>query len=56
MHFIGTRDEAFNKAMYNYLNNIMQKSTLISASNERERVRFFNRLRAEIHRSKAKLI
>ena len=56
MHFIGTRDEAFNKAMYNYLNNIMQKSTLISASNERERVRFFNRLRAEIHRAKAKLI
>jgi hypothetical protein len=56
MHLIGTRDEAFNKAMFNYMNNIIQKSTLISASNERERVRFFNRLRAEIHRAKAKLI
>ena len=56
MHLIGTRDETFNNAMFNYLNNIMQKSTLISASNERERVRFFNRLRAEIHRAKAKLI
>lgn len=56
MHFIGTRDVVFNKAMHKYLNNIMHKSTLISASNERERVRFFNRLRAEIHRAKAKLI
>ena len=56
MHLIGTRDETFNNAMFNYMNNIMHKSTLISASNERERVRFFNRLRAEIHRAKARLI
>jgi hypothetical protein len=55
MHFIGTRDEAFNTAMYNNINNIMQTSTLISASDERDRIKFFNRLRHEIHRRKALL-
>lgn len=55
MHFIGTRDKVFNEAMYNHMNNIMQKSTLISASNERERVKFFNKLREEIHLRKAGL-
>lgn len=55
MHFIGTRDKTFNQAMYNNLNNIMQKSTLISVSNERERVKFFNQLREEIHRRKSNL-
>ena len=52
MHFIATRDEVFNDAMYKNLNNLIQRSTLISNSNERERVRFFNCLRDEIHRSK----
>jgi len=55
MHFIATRDEAFNNAMYNHLKNLMQKSTLISTSGERSRVLFFNRLREEIHRRKALL-
>jgi len=55
MHFIATRDKAFNEAMYNNLNNIMQKSTLISASNERERIKLFNGLRDEIHRRKVNL-
>jgi hypothetical protein len=56
MHFIATRDEAFNNAMYSHLNNLMQKSTLISTSGERSRVLFFNRLREEIYRRKALLI
>lgn len=55
MHLIATRDEAFNKAMYNNINNLMQKATLISTSDERERIQFFNRLRDEIHRRKARL-
>ena len=55
MHFIGTRDETFNTAMFNNLSNLMQKSTLISTSDERDRIRFFNRLRDEIHRRKALL-
>jgi hypothetical protein len=55
MHFVGTRDEAFNKALFNNFNNLMQKSTLISTSGERDRVKFFNRLREEIHRRKSAL-
>ncbi|MBP6287705.1 MAG: hypothetical protein KA409_12360 [Ferruginibacter sp.] len=55
MHFIGTRDEAFNRSMFNNITNIMQKATLISSSNERERIRFFNRLREEINNRKARL-
>lgn len=55
MHFIGTRDQAFNTAMFNNLNNIMQKSTLISSRDERERIQFFNRLREEMHHRKARL-
>ncbi len=56
MHFIGTRDVAFNTAMYNNMNNLMQKSTLISSSDERERIQFFNHLRDEIHQRKARLM
>ncbi len=56
MHFVGTRDEAFNKALFKNFNNLMQKSTLISTSGERDRVKFFNHLRDEIHRRKSALL
>ena len=56
MHFIATRDESFNKAIFKNITNLMQKSTLISTSSERERVRFFNRLRDVIHHRKAALL
>ncbi len=56
MHFIGTRDKTFNTAMFNNLTNLMQKSTLISSSDERERIQFFNRLRNEINHRKALLL
>lgn len=56
MHFIATRDETFNTAIFNNLNNLMQKSTLISTSNERERIKYFNRLRDEIYRRRTKLL
>ena len=55
MHFIGTRDESFNNAIFRNFNKLMQKSTLISTSDERDRIKFFNRLRDEIHRRKALL-
>jgi hypothetical protein len=56
MHFIGTKDESFNKAIFKNFNKLMQKSTLISTSDERDRIRFFNRLRNEIQRRKALLL
>ena len=55
MHFIGTRDKTFTNAIFTNLNNLMQKSTLISASDERDRKKFFNRLRDVIHHRKTRL-
>ena len=55
MHFVGTRDKTFTTAIFTNLNNLMQKSTLISSSDERDRKKFFNRLREEIHRRKVRL-
>ena len=55
MHFVATKDETFTTAIFTNLNNLMQKSTLISTSDERERIKFFNRLRDEIHHRKALL-
>lgn len=48
INFITTTDEAFNVYMKKTLDNIAQKSTLISEVNEKERLMFFNRLRAKI--------
>lgn len=55
MHFIGTRDESFNNAIFSHFNKLMRRSTLISTSDQRDRIRFFNRLRNEIQRRKAML-
>jgi transcriptional regulator with XRE-family HTH domain len=49
LYFVGTRDEQFNEDMLNSLTNLMQKSTQLSKIGEKERVRFFNRLREKIH-------
>lgn len=48
LYFIATKDEAFNRSMNNNLQNLIKKSTLISVVGEKERVRFFNRLRSKI--------
>lgn len=47
-NFIGTRDERFNNYMYDNLSNLMRKSTQISEVGERERIKFFNRIRERI--------
>lgn len=49
LYFIYTRDETFNNRMFDNLQNLVQKSTLISQVGEKERIRFFNRLRDGIH-------
>ncbi len=49
LYFVSTTDEAFNKSMFNSLDNLIKKSTQISSIGEKERVRFFNRLRDKIH-------
>jgi hypothetical protein len=49
INFITTQNPAFNDYMRKTFDNIAQKSTLISAVNEKDRVMFFNRLRAKIN-------
>lgn len=48
INFITTQNPAFNEYMRKMFDNIAQKSTLISGVNEKDRVMFFNRLRAKI--------
>jgi hypothetical protein len=44
MNILTTAEEKFCSQMESYLNNVMNKSVLISASGERERNKFFNRI------------
>lgn len=55
LYFVATRDEAFNGSMFNSLNNLIKKSTQLSSIGEKERVRFFNRLRDKIHHMQSSL-
>ena len=48
LYFIATRDERFNNAMFSNMQNLMKKSTMISAIGEKDRSGFFNRLRNKI--------
>ena len=45
INFIYTKDEAFNSYMYNNLQNLIRKSTSLSVSSERERTKFFKRVK-----------
>ena len=49
LYFVGTRDEQFNNEMVKNMNNLIKKSTQLSSIGEKERLRFFNRLRDKIH-------
>ena len=55
LYFVGTRDERFNVAMFDNLENLKKKSTLISGVGEKERVAFFNRLRDRINQHRVLL-
>jgi hypothetical protein len=49
LYFVATKDERFNDAMFDNLQNLVKKSTMISTIGEKERVKFFNQLRDLIH-------
>jgi hypothetical protein len=55
LYFVATEDERFTTAIYDNIQNLIKKSTMISTVGEKERVSFFNRLRNEIHHRKALL-
>jgi hypothetical protein len=48
LYFVYTRDERFNNRMYENIQNLINKSTMISKVGEKERTGFFNHLREEI--------
>lgn len=49
LYFVATQDERFNTAMEKNLENLMKRSTMISVVGDKERTRFFNRLRDMIN-------
>lgn len=55
LYFVGTSDAEFNEAMFSNLENLKKKSTLISGVGEKERARFFKRLRNKIHHLQSSL-
>ncbi|MGZ8550860.1 MAG: helix-turn-helix domain-containing protein [Chitinophagaceae bacterium] len=52
INFMLTRDMAFNENMYNHLQNLIRRSTLISGVSEKERAKFFRIIRERIARRK----
>jgi hypothetical protein len=56
LYFVSTRDPKFNDLMFDNLQNLMQKSTMISKVGEKERATFFNRLRAEIDSRRSEIL
>jgi hypothetical protein len=55
INFMMTRDKTFNENLYRHIQNIMQKSTLISEVSEKERARFFRITRDKIANRKESL-
>ncbi|MFT3907894.1 MAG: helix-turn-helix transcriptional regulator [Ferruginibacter sp.] len=49
LYFVATKDERFNAAIHENLQNLIKKSTMVSTIGEKERVSFFNQLRDKIH-------
>lgn len=48
LNYMNTKNEAFAEYTYNHFQNILHKSTLISVVGEKDRRRFFNRIRLNI--------
>jgi hypothetical protein len=55
INYMQTRDVNFCQNMYDYVQNLMKRSTLISKVSEKERSRFFRILRERIARRKETL-
>ena len=48
INYISTRDVQFNTHMHDAIQNLIRKSTQMSGVGEKERTRFFNRIRDKI--------
>ena len=52
INFITTRDERFNQYIFESIRNLINKSTQISVVGEKDRSRFFSKIRDEINKRK----
>ena len=55
INYLLTRDIAYCENFYNYVQNLIKRSTLISEVSEKERSRFFRRMRERIDKRKISL-
>jgi hypothetical protein len=53
---MNTKDVAFAEYTYQHFQNVLHKSTLISIVGEKERSRFFNRIRENIDARKTAVL
>ena len=51
INFVGTQDERFNAHVFDNLQNLIKKSTQLSKVGEKERIRFFHRIREKIRQA-----
>lgn len=51
INFVGTQDERFNLYMFDAFQNLIKRSTQLSAVGEKERTRFFIRIREKIRQA-----
>ena len=49
INYMITKDERFCNFTYNHFQNIMMRSIFISGNNEKERLRFFNKIKDKIN-------
>ena len=55
INYLMTRDIAYSENFYQYVQNLIKRSTLISEVSEKERARFFRRVRERIEKRKENL-
>ena len=55
INYLMTRDIAYSENFYQYVQNLVKRSTLISEVSEKERARFFRRVRDRIEKRKENL-
>jgi hypothetical protein len=51
INYVSTRDVRFNAHMMDAIQNLIRKSTQLSRVGERERIRFFNRIRDKVRQA-----
>jgi hypothetical protein len=51
INFVGTMDDRFNMHMFDNFQNLIRKSTQLSSVGEKERTRFFNRIRDKLRQA-----